>query len=133
MAVAPGVNLGDLENGEVASVHYTRTVTFTVGNAPITATGTTSVAQAAQNPADIATATTPTMIIGRVLKLNSPNSIDVVNNNGGGIYTIKTTQAARMAAIAKFKVGDLVTVNVSPIIATSLSKCGLFGLGLFGC
>ena len=54
MAVAPGVSLGDLENGDVASVHYTRTVTFTVGNAPVTATGTTTVAQAAQNPADIA-------------------------------------------------------------------------------
>ena len=49
MVVAPGVSLGDLENGDVASVHYTRTVTFTVGNAPVTATGTTTVGQAAQN------------------------------------------------------------------------------------
>ncbi len=133
MAVAPGVSLGDLENGDVASVHYTRTVTFTVGNAPVTATGTTTVAQAAQNPADIATATTPTVIVGRVVKINSPSSVDVVNNNGGGIYTIKTTQPSRMAAIAKLKVGDSVTVNVSPIVATSVAKCGLFGKGLFGC
>ena len=29
MAVAPGVNLSGLEDGDVASVHYTRTVTFT--------------------------------------------------------------------------------------------------------
>ena len=55
MVAAPGVNLNELEQGEVASVHYTRTVTFTVGNAPITATGTTSVAQAAQNPANLRT------------------------------------------------------------------------------
>ena len=127
------MSLSDLENGDVASVHYTRTVTFTVGNAPGTATGTTSVAQAAQNPADIRTATTPIVIVGRIVKINSPSSVDVVNNNGGGIYTIKTTQPSRMAAIAKLKVGDSVTVNVSPIVATSLAKCGLFGKGLFGC
>ena len=133
MTVAPGVSLGDVEQGDVASVHYTRTVTFTVGNAPVTATGTTTVGQAAQNPADLATATTPTVIVGRVVKINGPSSVDVVNNNGGGIYTIKTTQPSRIAAIAKLKVGDSVTVNVSPIIATSVAKCGLFGKGLFGC
>ena len=133
MTVAPGVNLSDIDEGDVASVHYTRTVSFTVGNAPVTATGTTTVSQAAQNPADIATATTPTVIIGRVVKINSPSSVDVVNNNGGGIYTIKTTQPSRMTAIAKLKVNDSVTVHVSPIVATSVAKCGLFGKGLFGC
>ena len=133
MTVAPNVSLGDLEQGDVASVHYTRTVTFTIGNAPATATGNTTVAQAALNPAQIATATTPTVIIGRVVKINGPSSIDVVNNNGGGVYTIKTTQPSRIAAIAKLKVGDSITVNVSPIVATSVAKCGLFGMGLFGC
>jgi hypothetical protein len=57
----------------------------------------------------------------------------VVNNDGGGIYTIKTTQPAREAIIAKLKVGDSITVNVSPILATSIATCGLFGKGLFGC
>jgi hypothetical protein len=89
------------------------------------------VGQVAQNPADIATSAA--VIVGRVVKLNSPSSIDVVNNNGGGIYTIKTMQPSREAAIAKLKVGDSITVNVSPIIATSVAKCGLFGKGLFGC
>jgi hypothetical protein len=55
------------------------------------------------------------------------------NNNGGGIYTIKTTQPSREAAIAKLQVGDSITVNVSPVVATSVAKCGLFGKGLFGC
>ena len=133
MTVAPNVSLGDLAVGDVASVHYTRTVTFTTGspNAPAKATGTETVGQVAQNPADIATSAA--VIVGRVVKLNSPSSIDVVNNNGGGIYTIKTTQPSRETAIAKLKVGDSVTVNVSPIIATSVAKCGLFGKGLFGC
>ena len=133
MTVAPGVSLDDLENGDVASVHYTRTVTFTIGNTPTTATGTTTVTQAAHNPTDIATATTPTVILARVVKINSPSSIDVANNDGGGIYTIKTTQHSREAAIAKLKVGDTITVHVSPIVATSVAKCGLFGKGLFGC
>jgi hypothetical protein len=73
------------------------------------------------------------VIVGRIVKLDGPDAVDVVNNNGGGIYTIKTTQPSREAFIAKLKVGDSVTVNVSPIIATSVAKCGLFGKGLFGC
>ena len=133
MTVAPGVNLAGIAQGDVASVHYTRTVTFTVGGptAAAKATGTATVGQVAQNPADIATSAA--VIVGRVVKLDSPSSIDVVNNNGGGIYTIKTTQPSREAAIGKLKVGDSITVNVSPIIATSVAKCGLFGMGLFGC
>lgn len=133
MVAGTGVNLNELEQGEVASVHYTRTVTFTVGNAPTTATGSTSVTQAVHNPADLAQTTTPLTIIGRVVKLNGPDSIDVVNNDGGGIYTVKTTQQARMAALGKLKPGDSITVNISPITATSVAKCGLFGLGLVGC
>jgi hypothetical protein len=73
------------------------------------------------------------VIVGRVVKLDGPSSFDVVNANGGGIYTIKTTDPTRQTAIGLLKVGDSVTVSVSPIIATSVAKCGLFGKGLFGC
>jgi hypothetical protein len=133
MTVAPGVSLAGIEQGDFASVHYTRTVTFTTGspNAPVKATANATVGQAALNPSEIAT--NGAVIMGRVVKLDSPSSIDVVNNNGGGIYTIQTTQPSRIAAIAKLKVGDPITVNVSPIVATSVAKCGLFGKGLFGC
>jgi hypothetical protein len=132
MTVAPGVSLAGIAQGDFASVHYTRRVMFTTGNpnAPAKA-GSATVGQAALNPGDIAT--NGAVIVGRVAKLDSPSSIDVVNNNGGGLYTIKTTQPSREAAIAKLKVGDSITVNVSPIIATSVAKCGLFGKGLFGC
>jgi hypothetical protein len=74
-----------------------------------------------------------TSVVGRVVKLNGPTSFDVVNANGGGIYTIKTTNPTREAAITLLKVGDSMTVSVSPLIATSVAKCGLFGKGLFGC
>jgi hypothetical protein len=133
MTVAPGVNLSGLDVGDVASVHYTRTVTFTTGGPDAAAkpTGTVTVGQAAQNPAPIAT--NGAVIVGRVLKVDSPDTVEVVNNDGGGVYRLRTTQPARMAAIAKLKAGDSVTVNVSPIVATSVAKCGLFGLGVFGC
>jgi hypothetical protein len=36
------------------------------------------------------------IVVGRVVKLNRRNSFDVVNANGGGIYTIKSTDSTRM-------------------------------------
>jgi hypothetical protein len=134
MTVAPGVNLTDVSVGDVASVHYTRSVTFVVGSpnvavSPVPATST--VGQVAQTPGGIGPGAAT--IVGRVVKLDGPTSFDVVNANGGAIYTIKTTNPSREAAIAMLKVGDSVTASVSPIIATSVAKCGLFGMGLFGC
>ena len=134
MTVAPGVNLTDVSVGDVASVHYTREVTFViggphvpVGQVPVTST----VDQIAQTPGGIGY--NAAVVVGRVVKLNGPTSFDVVNANGGGIYTIKTTNPTREAAMAQLKVGDSITVSVSPVIATSVAKCGLFGKGLFGC
>jgi hypothetical protein len=132
MTVAPGVNLTDISVGDVASVHYTRSVTFVVGGPSVAVSqATTTVGQVAQTPGGIGPGATT--IVGRVVKLNGPTSFDVVNANGGGIYTIKTTNPAREAAIGMLKVGDSVTASISPITATSVAKCGLFGKGLFGC
>jgi hypothetical protein len=134
MTVAPGVNLSDISVGDVASVHYTRSVTFVVGSPNVAVgqvTATSTVGQVAQTPGGIGPSAA--VIVGRVVKLNGPTSFDVVNANGGGIYTIKTTNPTREAAIGMLKVGDSVTASVSPIIATSVAKCGLFGKGLFGC
>jgi hypothetical protein len=134
MTVAPGVNLTDISVGDVASVHYTRSVTFVVGS-PNVAVGqvpaNSTVGQVAQTPGGIGPGAAT--IVGRVVKLGGPTSFDVVNANGGGIYTIKTTNPSREAAIGMLKVGDSITVSVSPIVATSVAKCGLFGKGLFGC
>ena len=134
MTVAPGVDLTNVSVGDVVSVHYTREVTFVVGGphvpvgqVPVTST----VDQVAQTPGGIGY--NAAVVVGRVVKLNGPTSFDVVNANGGGIYTIKTTNPTREAAIAPLKVGDSITVSVSPLIATSVAKCGLFGKGLFGC
>jgi hypothetical protein len=134
MTLAPGVNLTNVSVGDVASVHYTRSVTFVVGspNVPVGQVPVTStVGQVAQTPGGIGY--NAAVVVGRVVKLNGPTSFDVVNANGGGIYTIKTTNPTREAAIAQLKVGDSITVSVSPLIVTSVAKCGLFGKGLFGC
>ncbi|MFL5280896.1 MAG: hypothetical protein ACJ8AW_07815 [Rhodopila sp.] len=132
MTIAPGVDLSDVEQGDVADVHYTRHVTFAVGNAGTSGAGNMSVGQAAQNPEAIANSPTSTVIIGRIVKINGPNSVDVVNNNGGGVYTIKTTQQKRIELISHLKVGDTLAVHVSPMIATSVAKCGLLGRGIIG-
>ena len=134
MTIAPSVNLSGISVGDVASVHYTRSVTFVVGGPDVAVSkvaATSTVGQVAQTPGGIGPEAA--VIVGRVVKLNGPDSFNVVNANGGGIYTIKTTNPTREAAIALLKEGDSVTVSVSPIIATSVAKCGLFGKGLFGC
>jgi len=134
MTVAPGVDLTSVSVGDVADIHYTRSVTFVVGS-PRVPTGqvpvTSTVDEVARTPGGIGY--NAAVVVGRVVKLNGPSSFDVVNANGGGIYTIKTTNPTRQAAIALLKVGDSMTVSVSPLIATSVAKCGLLGLGLFGC
>jgi hypothetical protein len=134
MTVAPGVDLSSVSVGDVASVHYKRSVTFVVGSprvpvgqVPVTST----VGQIAQTPGGIGY--DAAVIVGRVVKLDGPSSFDVVNANGGGIYTIKTSDPTRQTAIALLKAGDSITVSVSPLIATSVAKCGLFGKGVFGC
>jgi hypothetical protein len=71
-------------------------------------------------------------VVGRVVKLDGARSFDLVNANGG-VYTIKTFDPTRQAAVGLLKVGDSVTVSASPLIVTSIAKCGLFGKGLFGC
>jgi hypothetical protein len=134
MVVAPGVDLTNVSVGDVADVHFKRSVTFVVGSPhvpvghiPVTST----VDEVARTPGGVGY--DEAIIVGRVVKLNGPNSFDVVNANGGGIYTIKTTDRTREAAISLLRVGDSITVSVSPLIATSVAKCGLFGKGLFGC
>ena len=134
LTVAPGVDLSDVSVGDVASVHYTRSVTFVVGSPNTAVAGvpaTATVGQVAQTPGGIGPGAA--VIVGRVVKLDGPNSFDVVNANGGGIYTVVVTNPARQAAFKLLKVGDSVTVSVSPLIVTSVAKCGVLGLGLFGC
>ncbi len=128
LTATSGVSLANLEVGDTVSVHYTRTVAFVVG-APGVAVPksepTKTVGQVAQTPGGIGPEAT--VISGTVLKLNSASSFDIVNINGGGVYTIQVSNPARLAIVSMLKVGDSVTVSVGPVVLTSVSKCGWFG------
>jgi len=134
MTIAPGVDLSDVSVGDVADVHYTRSVTFVVGSPNVNVANvapTATVGQVAQTPGGIGP--NAATIVGRIVKVDGTSSFDVVNANGGGIYTVKVTNPTRQQALKMLKTGDSVTVSVSPLIATSVAKCGVFGMGLLGC
>jgi hypothetical protein len=119
--------------GESVDVTYTRNVAFVVAppnvnvsNVPANAT----VGQVAQAGGIGPEATT---VVGRITKVDANHSFDVVNANGGGVYTVVVTNPLRQQAVGTLKAGDSVTVSVGPLVATAISKCGVFGLGLVGC
>lgn len=132
LTAASGVSLANLAVGDNVSVHYSRTVAFEVGTPNVAVPKnepTQTVGQLAKTPGGIGPEAT--VISGSVVKLNSASSFDVVNINGGGVYTIQVTNPARLALVSTLKVGDSVTVSLGPVVLTSVAKCGLFGW--FGC
>ena len=134
MTVRPGVDLSEVSVGDVANVHYTRSVVFVIGSPNVSVANvpaSSTVGEVARTPGGIGP--NAATVVGRVVKINSPSSFDVVNANGGAIYTIQVSNPNREPIVGMLKVGDSVTANVSPLIVTSIAKCGLFGKGLFGC
>jgi hypothetical protein len=72
------------------SVHYDRSVMFVIGTANVAVLpnpATSTVGQVAKTPGGIGPEAA--VISGSVVKLGSPSSVDVVNVNGGGVYTIQ--------------------------------------------
>jgi hypothetical protein len=68
------------------------------------------------------------VIVGRVIKVDGPGAFDIINVNGGGEYTVRATDPARVAALRAVKAGDSVTTSVGALTLTSLARCNLFGL-----
>jgi hypothetical protein len=128
MTAAPGVNLANIEVGDTASTHYTRAVAFAIAGPQTRVSergATETLGQLARTPGGVGPGAME--IMGIVTQLNSSSSFDVVNANGGGIYTIQVTNPARIALVQQLKVGDTVTVSVGPLVLTSIAKCGWFG------
>src|SRR6202012_2158541 len=74
MTVAPEVDLSSISVGDVADVHYTRSVTFVVAgpNVPVAQVpATTTVEGVAQTPGGIGSGAA--VIVGRVVNLNGPS------------------------------------------------------------
>src|SRR4051794_22086227 len=121
------ISLDGISSGDHVSAHYTRTVTFVVGtpDAP-TPRATETVGQMARTPGGIGAGAS--VIVGRVTKVDGPGAFDIVNVNGGGEYTVRSTDPARAAALRAVKAGDSVTASVGALTLTSLARCNLFGL-----
>jgi hypothetical protein len=129
MTAGPGVNLAEIEVGDTVSAHYSRSVAFLMANPQAGMSqraGADTVDRAAGAPGGIGPQATE--LTGAVMKVNGPDSFDVVNASGGGVYTVKVTDPSRVALVQKLKAGDTVTVSVGPLVLNSVAKCGFFGL-----
>ena len=122
-----GISLEGISAGDHVSTHYTRTVTFVVGTPDAsTPRATETAGQMARTPGGIGAGAS--VIVGRVIKVDGPGAFDMVNIDGGGEYTVRATDPARVAALGAVKAGDSVTASISPLTLTSVARCNLFGL-----
>jgi hypothetical protein len=127
MTAPAGISLEGLSAGDHVSAHYTREVTFVVGTPDAsTPRATQTVGQTARAPGGIGAGAS--VIVGRVIKVDGPGAFDIVNVDGGGEYTVRSTNPTRVAALRAVKAGDSVTASVGPVTLTSLARCNLFGL-----
>ena len=122
-----GISLDGISSGDHVSAHYSRTVTFVVGTPDAsTPRATETVGQMARTPGGFGAGAS--VIVGRVIKVDGPGAFDIINVNGGGEYTVRATDPARVAALRAVKAGDSVTASVGALTLTSLARCNLFGL-----
>jgi hypothetical protein len=123
----PAVRLDNVEPGDNVVAEFSRTVLWVVApaTAPAAPGATTTVGQAANTPGHVGS--DATQISGRVLKVGTDNSFDLVDATGGGVYTIMVTDPNRARMLESLSVGSGITVSLSPLTMTSMTKCGWFG------
>lgn len=127
MTAPASVSLAGISMGDHVSAHYSRTVVFVVGTPQAgTPSPTETVSTVARTPGGIGPGAE--VIVGRVVKVDGPGALDIVNVTGGGIYTIRATDPARLAVLAAVRVGDSVTASIGPFTLTSIATCSMFGL-----
>jgi hypothetical protein len=134
MVIGPAAeaDINHVAVGDAVDVTYTRAVAFLLASPNVNVSGVDAnktVGQVAQTGIG-AEATT---VVGRITKVDGNHSFDVVNANGGGIYTVLVSNPARQQVVSTLKAGDSITVSVGPLIASSIAKCGVFGLGILPC
>jgi hypothetical protein len=122
----PHIRLDDLNVGDRASLQFRRTVVWLVTghNAPDPEGATHTVGQVAQTPGGIGP--DGLQLTGRILKVDG-NRFDVVNVDGGGVYTIQVVDPQRQQLMSVLKANDAITVGVSPLTIEAIEKCGWFG------
>lgn len=127
LVAGPSIRLDNLEPGDSVDARYNRTVLWVVtpATAPVPPGATQELGNVVQTPSVVGSGAA--QISGRVVKIDPGHSFDVVDATGGGIYTIVVTDPSKIAMLSTVKVGTGITVSLSPLMITSMEKCGWFG------
>ncbi|MBB3266251.1 hypothetical protein FHW79_003889 [Azospirillum sp. OGB3] len=118
----PAVRLEMLKVGDTVDAQFYRSVAFMVSQ-PGTPVPEDEVQQAVARPVEApgGIGVQVTRLSGLVVGIDlGANSIDLVNPNGGEVYTVNVTDPARQARLPSLKVGDTITAVVSEALAVSI-------------
>lgn len=122
LVAGPVVRLELLKVGDAVNATYYRSVAFAVSQ-PGTPVPEDEIRTALARPAEApgGVAVTVSRVSGLVVGIDlAAHSLDLVDPNGGGVYTIEVVDPERQAQMTKLHVGDTITAVVSQTLAVSI-------------
>jgi hypothetical protein len=122
LTVGPAVRLDKLKVGDTVDAQYYRSVAFMV-SPPGTAVPDDEIEQAVARPVEApgGVGMRVTRISGLVVGIDlGTNSLDMVDPQGGRVYTVQVTDPERQAKLPMLKVGDKITAVISESLAVSI-------------
>lgn len=123
LAVGPAVRLEMLKPGDTVDVQYLRSVAFTVSSPgqPVPEDEmSAAMARPVMAPGGIGMKST--RVNGLVVGIDiGANTVDLVNPQGGAVYTVKVTDPSRQAKLPLLKVGDIITALITEAVAVSVT------------
>ncbi|WP_448205658.1 hypothetical protein [Azospirillum sp. sgz302134] len=131
VTAGPNIRLEMLKVGDIVDAQYYRSVAFVVSQPGATAPE-DEIQQALARPVDAPGGITMkvTRVSGLVVGIDlGAHSVDLVNPEGGEVFTMNVTNPERQAKLPMLKVGDTITAVISEALAVSVqpAKKGLFG------
>jgi hypothetical protein len=122
VTAGPAVRLDMLKVGDTVNAQYYRSVAFVVSQPGATVPD-DEVEQAVERPAEApgGVAMRVTRVSGLVIGIDlGAHSLDMVNPQGGQVFTFHVTDPDRQARLPMLKVGDTITAVVSETLAVSI-------------
>jgi hypothetical protein len=122
LTAGPAVRLEMLKVGDTVNAQYYRSVAFVVSQPGATVPD-DEIKQATARPVEVpgGVGMRVTQITGLVVGIDlGAHSVDVVNPQGGQVYTVHVTDPDRQARLPMLKVGDTITAVVSEELAVSI-------------
>ena len=122
LVAGPMVRLELLKVGDAVNATYYRSVAFVVSQ-PGTAVPENEMRMALARPAEApgGVAVTVSRMSGLVVGIDlAAHSVDLVDPNGGGVYTVDVVDPQRQAQLDKLHVGDTITAVVSETLAGAI-------------